>query len=663
MTEPEKKNITLLGSIRQKQLFNQINALHYQSAPLLICMRHKDYEFCTYLKANPEPVSGEKATANWIKNETFPTTLSAFTLEKIVLNTSRSSYEFKPENYRIGQQTIHFTIPDVGIETDFRKQHRFICIENNIPISLTQNAIVFAGKLLDYSANGILVDLYSEEDLSLNWLNNNHPATLSIQSENKPVYTGQVNFSPRGNGQYLLIPNLEATPRYVPREYRSRRQQLVPSPDLEFVHPITRKSLALKIYDLSSLGFSVDEELSRASLIPGLLIRNATISFADNLLLPCMVQVVYFKPKEEGSKTARIGLTILNIDIQNHLKLVNLVQQAQDSRAYISNQINPSDLFDFFFETGFLYPKKYAEIANKREEILNSYMSLYQKGVDISRHFVYQKTGQILGHFSTLRVYRRTWLNQHHAALKNQRAGLKVVRSISEYMNDSYQLNPTNIKYIIGYYQESNKFPQHYFGQYVQEINDLKISSLDCLSYVNEARRFVGAPEKLTNGWTLEPVITSDLVDFYGYYQNISGGLLPNVLDLVPEEFGNQTLTETYKANGLTRKRELHVLRYQDTPKALIDVQSTDLGLNLSEITNAITVYLIDPSPDYFDMVRFAIHKMALQQGKMSDPVMLFPNNYLNLCGFHVDKEYTLWSLDISLGSESYMAWMNHYCR
>jgi len=131
---------------------------------------------------------------------------------------------------------------------------------------------------------------------------------------------------------------------------------------------------------------------------------------------------------------------------------------------------------------------------------------------------------------------------------------------------------------------------------------------------------------------------------------------------MTAEEFGNQTLTETYQACGLTRKRELHVLRCQGNPKALIDVQSSDIGLNLSEITNAITVYLIDPSPDYFEMVSFAVHEFASQRNKMSDPVMVFPNSFLTNCNFHVDKEYTLWCLDISLGSESYMDWMNRYC-
>ncbi len=140
---------------------------------------------------------------------------------------------------------------------------------------------------------------------------------------------------------------------------------------------------------------------------------------------------------------------------------------------------------------------------------------------------------------------------------------------------------------------------------------------------------------------------------------------MPESLDLVPEEFNDQTLSKAYRENKLSRHRQLYALRYQNSPKALIDVQTSDLGgLNLSEITNAITVYLIDPpSPDYFNMISYAIRQLSLQKEKMSDPVMFFPNNYLIDCGLRADKEYTLWSLDISLGSQSYMAWMNRYCR
>ena len=663
MTLVKKENVAQLRSIRQKQLLNQINALHYQKAPLIICMQHKSHNHCIYLKADPDPVSDLSITATWIKDESSPRSLYSFNLVKIILNANQGSYEFKPDIYRISERTISFTVPETALESGFRKQIRFTCVEKNIPITLTQNAIVFSGKLLDYSVNGILVNLYTEKDISFNWLNNNSPAMLTIKPENNPVYTGQVTLSPRGHRQYLLVPNMEATPRYTSREYRSRRQTLVPSPDLLFDHPITGKKVRLKISDLSSLGFSINEKATRATLIPGLLIRNAKISFTNNLIIPCLAQVIYCKPDEKESGTVRIGCAILDINIQNHLQLINFVQQAQNSSTYISNQIDPEDLFDFFFETGFLYPKKYAEIASKREGMMQSYLAIYQRGVDISRHFVYQQQGQILGHFSALHVYQKTWFCQHHAALNIQRAGLKVLRAISEYINDSYQLNPTHLRYIIGYYQTANRFPKRYFGDYVGELKDSKKTSLDCYSYINEARTFMGGEVDLARGWSVYPAVKSDLNEFYGYYQKISDGMLPEALDMLPEDLGDQSLSEKYKANGLSRQRELLALRYQDSPIALIDIQSTGIGLNLSEITNAITVYLIDSRPEYFDMVRSAICSQALKHEKTSDPVMVFPNSFLNSCNFNTDKEYTMWTLNVPEGMESYMSWMNRFCR
>ena len=184
------------------------------------------------------------------------------------------------------------------------------------------------------------------------------------------------------------------------------------------------------------------------------------------------------------------------------------------------------------------------------------------------------------------------------------------------------------------------------------------------MSYVSEARKFVGAPAKLSPDWSLEPVSASDLIEVYGYYQTVSGGLLPEALDRLHGEFDDRSLADLYKENGLFRQRDIYALRYQgNAAKALIDVQSSDFGLNLSEITNSISVYLIDPQPEYFDMIRFAVYHLALEKDKMSAPVMVFPNTYLNSCGFNTDKEYTMWTLNVPQGMESYMTWMNRYCK
>jgi hypothetical protein len=230
-------------------------------------------------------------------------------------------------------------------------------------------------------------------------------------------------------------------------------------------------------------------------------------------------------------------------------------------------------------------------------------------------------------------------------------------------MNDSYRLNPTNINYIIGYYQASNKFPQHYFGEYVSSVNDPVKTSLDSYSYLRDASRFGCDPGELAGDWTLGRATAADIIEFRGFYQKVSGGLLANALDLTPEGYNNPALADTYETNGLRRQRHVYALHHQKTLKALVDVQSSDLGLNLSEITNATTVYVLDTLACHRDVLRFVVCGLVIRYNKMHHPLMFFPNNYLAYYNIPSDKEYTLWALNVEQASESYMAWMNRYCR
>lgn len=663
MADVVATNMALLGSIRQNQVFNRINALHYQKKPLLVCLQHDGHKHCLYIKAHPEPVSCEVLTATWDITTPLPANYSAYNIVKVIMPSGLDTYEFAPFDISFNAKTVTFTIPEVALEAGLRDQQRFFCEEKNIPVNVVQNAIVYSGRLIDYSTHGILVRLICDEDQTFNWLNHSLPAMLTIMLNNRPIYTGQVSLTKRGNGQYLLVPDLSPTPRYAPKEYRARRQRLVPSPDLIFEHPVLGKKMTLKVANLSSLGFSVEQDRLRASLIPGLLIKNAQISFSSYFSVNCTAQVVYFQSKKDNHDQVKIGFAILNICTADHLNLINLIQQAQDPNAYISNQVDPSALFDFFFESGFIYPKKYAEIANRREEVAQAYNALYEKGVDVSRHFVYQNAGQIIGHFSSLRVYNKTWLSQHHAALKGKQAGMRVVRAISEYINDSYLLNPSNIEYIIGYYQVSNKFPRKYFGNYVETLKDPQKTCLDSYSYINAATQFSGGSTRLEKGWALEAASASDIADFYGFYQSISDGMLPEALDMLVGNYNDQSLSETFSSNGLVRKRTLFALRQGQRTIALLDIQRSDFGLNLSEITNAMTVYSLSSDSNDFNQIRFALYSLAEKHEKLNDPVMFYPHTWLPKVEFPVDKEYTMWTLNVPKGMDSYMTWMNKYCR
>ncbi|MFO7576992.1 MAG: hypothetical protein R6W66_04615 [Pelovirga sp.] len=649
--------------IRQKKIINLINSLHYQEKPLLLSFYHLHHDYYLTAKALPGPVTDQEVQVTLLKDETFPASLAAFDLQKVTLPMGLRSYVFVPENVFLSDEDIQFTLPDQALDDLSRSHQRFSC-QSGLFVTLTQNALSFPGCLLDFSPRGMLIELMPDDNWNPSWLNPQGDATLVVMKGGQNVYSGAVSLSAKESPCKLLLrPQDRQFSRYTPKHHRARRESVSPSPEAVFCHPITGAQCSLKIADIGSLGFAIQEKQAESVLLPGLILPEVQVHLASNLIFSCLAQVVYSRP-EADSGLVRSGLAILNIDMAEHLKLIKLVQQSQDENSYVSNQVDPDDLFRFFFETGFIYPAKYAEISQNKAEFHRTYSSLYQRSMDISRHFVYQSAGQIQGHFASLRVYRKTWINQHHAAIQNHRAGLRVVRAISEYLNDSYRLDPTNIRYIIGYYRPNNKFPRHFFGEYVKNTQDQKQTSLDELAYFHDASHFRGG-ETLPEPWSLTPATPADIALFSAFYRNHSGGLMPQALDLTSENYCHPEISETYAAHGLKRTRELFALRYAGNLQALVDVQNSDAGLNLSEITNAISFYFLswqDPqaAKEAMDAV---IARFVTRYQKQKHPVMIYPMDAAKAFGLNPDKSYVLWVLDIVTGSESYMDWLNKFCR
>jgi hypothetical protein len=661
-------NVSTLFALERGQLLNRLNVIHFQDGCLFVVLRHRDHDHTIRLQATPHPAEDEHIKATWHRDAILPPSLQAFALESIIVPGPKRTFSFLPERYWVDTDAIRFELPDGASEIDRRKNVRYDCRHRPITVTLAQHFAPFAGTLLEYSSTAMLVELHAGDNQSLHWLNQEAPATLTLGNGQQTFYSGPVKFSSRDHPtdggmskRFILEPTGTAAPRFSPKKYRARREVFSPSPDFVFTHPITGRRHALKVHDLGSLGFAVDETEETSVLIPGLLLPATELSFANSLCLTCTVQVVYRNPAGEGK--VRCGIAILDIKLQDHLKLISLIQQVQDPHAYISNRVDPEDLFEFFFETGFLYPHKYAEIAGNREAFRKAYSKLYDQGTDVARHFVYQENGRILGHLATLRVFDNTWLNHHHAAIRSSHAGLKVVRAISEFINDSYLLNPANLKYMIGFYRSENKFPEKYFGGFVRQVRDAAKSSLDVFSYLNQASSLGYGEGDMAGEWELSRAVAADIIEFRGYYLKASGGLLADAMDLTLRGLDGQKLAKTYEACGLQRQRHLYAIRHQKVLKALVDVQDSDLGLNLSELTNAIIVYIIDEEAIHREMLQFIVSALAIRYNKLQHPLLIYPNTYAAKYRLPVDKEYTLWALDLIHGGEDYMSWMQRFCR
>ena len=88
-----------------------------------------------------------------------------------------------------------------------------------------------------------------------------------------------------------------------------------------------------------------------------------------------MAQVIYRRPRSNDPDETQVicGLAILDMDMEQHVNLLALLHQANDPHSYLCNKVDLDALWHFFFETGFIYPEKYALIQAKKEKFKATY--------------------------------------------------------------------------------------------------------------------------------------------------------------------------------------------------------------------------------------------------------------------------------------------------
>ena len=275
----------------------------------------------------------------------------------------------------------------MGYEIGSRRGKRHAC--EGINVQLIQNSTVFFGSLQDFNGFSFRVHLKAVPPQTFEWMNPEHPVNVMLSNQEVTFYTGECRIIRHTNGQdnrsYILEPLKQEIQRFKHKEYRSERYELTPSPNVVFQHPFTGKRVDLKVVDLSGSGFSVEEDESNTALLPGLILPELELNFAGSFRIKCCVQVVFRKNMvaDSGKKWIKSGLALLDMDIQDHLRLIALLHQTKNKNSYICNNIDLDALWDFFFETGFIYPQKYDFIKSNKEKIKQTYEKLYHQSQSV----------------------------------------------------------------------------------------------------------------------------------------------------------------------------------------------------------------------------------------------------------------------------------------
>ena len=163
---------------------------------------------------------------------------------------------------------------------------------------------------------------------------------------------------------------------------------------------------------------------------------------------------------------------------------------------------------------------------------------------------------------------------------------LTLLQQIEQYIIDSHHLESSRMDNIICYFRPENKFPNLVFGGAARALKDPKICSLDRFAYISYPMILDSHQGGLPEPWTMTPAGPNDLDELAHFYNHTSGGQMIQALDLHPDALKDDRLNQTYHRLGFKRERHLFSIKKKDKVKAIISLIKTDIGLNLSELTN-----------------------------------------------------------------------------
>ncbi|MDH4205748.1 MAG: hypothetical protein OEV45_09495 [Desulfobacteraceae bacterium] len=648
-SNPER--LTKGKEIRKKHLINKLNYINFQDGTILVNFKHIKYDHTVSHRAKPQPCLGEELKCLWIETDKISQQLSSYKFQEIVIPNGKKIILVKSNEINIDDTGIRLVLPDTCWEISPRKMRRHSC--KGIKVQLIQNSASFYGVLIDFSTASFRVEITADPPQTFQWIDPESTVNLSFSDDNGILYSGECRILKQTGDHktrsYVLEPARYQVQRFKPKEFRSVRQKLVPSPSVIFKHPFTEKMANLKVIDLSGSGFSVEEDRSNAVLLPGMIIPELELNFASNFSVKCKTQAVYrqLMGEEKNSNWVKCGMAILDISIEDHGRLSALLHQAKDDHSYICNRVNMDDLWGFFFESGFIYPKKYAFLEANKEKIKAVYKKLYTQNQKIARHFIYQDKDRILGHLAMIRFYENTWLIHHHAADRSVslKAGIAVLDQIGRFINDSHQFYSTRMNYAFCYFRPENRFPNRVFGGVFKSISDPKVCSLDTFAYFH-CRKTSNDESGLDRPWDLMEAKSEDLFELQKFYEFSSGGIMLDAMEL-NEGDAMDELSMKYQQLGLKREKHVFSLKRDGKLKVVAIINISDVGLNLADLTSNIKVIVVDSSELTKDILYLALSQLSKKFEQDEIPVLIYPVSYVENNFIPYEKLYHLWTLNM----------------
>jgi hypothetical protein len=634
--------------IPRSSLINSLNRINFKNGDIILKFKHKKYNNFISLKAKPQTCNDMFLECLWSEPCRIKAKWNFYDLEGFSFTDGLNQIQVDAHLIDHNDQGLIVELPEYSYETRVRAIKRHPCREVSAQIS--QNGSVITGSLINFCAESLAVRCNSESTHVNLKIQPEFPANVVLTHKDEFVFSGKctiVRHEKHADGSILVFkPEINSIRRMKLKEHATGPLVLSPLPNLIFHHPLTQKKILLGITDISGLGFSVEEDIENSVLLSGLIIHNLEIELIHGLSIACKAQVLCRIPKEE---VVRCEMVILDMNLQDHIKLSSLTHKAKNKHTHIDcTNIDLEALWDFFFDTGFVYPQKYIHIAEQKDKFISIYKKFYHEHPEIARHVIYQDKGKIFGHISMFRFYQNAWLLHHHAAVKSSKhkAGLVVMDHLLQYIFELHSLPSGRINYIAAYFRQNNRFASRVFVATSHAMKDPEKSSLDEFAYFYLPSGVTSIPT--SNSLTLCTTDAEDLEIFKNWYDEISGGLMFRAFDLDAQAYSiDEETNKDFLKAGFKRERRFYSLKKNDELLAILIVNKSDFGLNMSELTNCIQFFVLDQNQINRYTYNFAIAKIVQFCDKKNVPVLLYPKSFAEKIELSYEKIYVLGILNV----------------
>ena len=471
--------------ISRTRLINLLNRINFSDGEINLLFRHKKYNHVFTVLAKPQICNNDYLRCLWSENFDADMRLKHFQFQFFTFTDGLNQFQVAAGLTEMNNNGVYLELPEFCFEMKNRQVKRHKC--KDISAQVMQDGKIINSNLISFNAQAFTLSFFPGTHGTESIIDLASPVNVILMNEREFIYSGNckiIRQNVSANTNYLVLQPTKTNIRlFKPKKIRSERLVLNPLPNILFHHPLTRKKVNLTLVDISGTGFAVAEDEDSAVLMPGMIIPELEIEFVHGFSVSCRAQIVYSLQTDNHIKC---GVAILEMNMKDHIRLSSYLHQAKNQHSSISTtNVDLDALWNFFFESGFIYPDKYVHISEQKERFQELYFKLYNKCPDIARHVMYQDKGKIYGHVSMFRYYSSTWLMHHHAAIKStkHKAGLVVMEHILQYINECHTLPSAKMKYIACYFRPNNRFANRVFGDAAKSLEDPRKCSIDDFAY------------------------------------------------------------------------------------------------------------------------------------------------------------------------------------